>query len=380
MSGVPGPADLETARRIIPVQGARDRTGAADVGGPSPLNWAEKRLARLLGSHEQLPPAHIVADAAHLRRVVDRSLRLPLSREERHRAAVTRGRVTVLQADAAFKLGDPDQARRLAADAYATAAAVGEGPLCGSAREIGAVIEFYAGRPADAVRLAEDGLRHVGDGPVRVRLICQEARARAALGELSAAARSLSAAYELAEGISPEQQGRPGLSFTEFHPVEVAYNATTALCLLDRPLAAAKHAAVAVAVLDTIEAPGFSSVIRMDLALAKARVGRLELEEACALATEAVAISWNRAIASVSARANQLLAATRGHREVRSVGELASLVREWQRGAPTQRPASDGRRTDGWTGQGGQGDQGGRRGRTDDGSGPGAGPPGQNGI
>jgi hypothetical protein len=341
MSDVPGPADLAAARRMIPAQPAPGAALAADVRVPSALSWAEEALAALLGSHEQLPPAHIVAGSARLRRALERSLRLPLTREDAHLAAVTRGRVAVLQADAAFKLGDPDRARRLAADAYAVGVAVGEGALRGSAREIGAVIEFYAGRPREAVRLAQDGLRQVGDGPVRTRLLCQEARARAALGELSAAVRGLDLAYELADESPPETWGRPGLSFDGFHPVEVSYNATTALCLLDRPRAAAEHAAAALPTLDAIGAPGFRSVIRMDLALAKARVGRLELEEACALATDAVVISWNRTIASVSARANQLLAATRGHREVRAVGELASLVREWQRGAPAQRPAPD---------------------------------------
>jgi hypothetical protein len=335
---------LETARRIIPAQSSRAApaagAGVAEVRVPPVLTWAEDTLSGLLGGHEQLPPAFVASGAVRVRRAVERTLRGGLARDDTHRAALARGRSAVLQADAVFKLGDPDRARRLAAGAYAVAATAGEGPLLGSAREIGAVIEFYAGQPGAAARLAEDGLRHVSDGPIRARLLGQQARAYAALGDLGGAVRALDEAYGLVETISPELWGRPGLSFTGVHPVEIPYNATTALCLLARPRAAAEHAAAAMPALDELGVPGFRSVIRLDLALAKARSGRLELDEACALAADAIVISWDRVVTSVSSRANQLLEVTRGQRQVRAVGELASLVREWQRRAPAQRAGS----------------------------------------
>nr|MDT0664473.1 hypothetical protein [Micromonospora sp. DSM 115978] len=135
-----------------------------------------------------------------------------------------------------------------------------------------------------------------------------------------------------------ERWGRPGPSFSEFNPVEVAYNATTALCLLGRPSAAREHAELAVPALDRMAAPGFRSVIRLDLALALASSGRLDIEEVCSLATEAIQISWGRTVASVSGRADQLLRATRQHGEIAEVRELAALVREWQRSAVRQKP------------------------------------------
>jgi hypothetical protein len=304
------------------------------------LDRAEQILAQVLSAHEVLPPAHVLAQTARLHRGLERLARRRMADGQWKRLRVLAGRVAVVRADAAFKQGDTAAARVLTGQAYSAGLAAGDGPLCGSAREVGAVAEFYEGQPAEALRLARDGQRHVTDGPVRARLVCQEARALAGLGDLRGAAGALDHAYELADRIPPDRWGRPGPSFDEFNPVEVSYNATTALCLLGRPRSAEEHAELALPKLDAMDAPGFRSVIRLDLSLALARSGRLELDRACALATEAIQISWGRTVASVSSRADQVLAATRPHGEVAEVRELASLVREWQRSASRQRPGA----------------------------------------
>ncbi|WP_045876820.1 hypothetical protein [Pseudofrankia sp. DC12] len=303
------------------------------------LDRAEHILSQALGAHEIIPPAHILAQTARLHRGLERLARRRMPDSQWRRLRLLAGRVAVLRADAAFKQGNVTAARVLTAQGYAAGLTAGDGPLCGSAREVGAVTEFYDGRPDEALRLARDGQRHVGAGPVRARLVCQEARALAALGDVLGAAKALDHAYDLADQISPDRWGRPGPSFDEFNPVEVAYNATTALCLLGRPRTAEQHAELALPKLDAMDAPGFRSVIRLDLSLALARAGRLELERVCHLASEAIQISWGRTVSSVSSRADQLLEATRMHGEVPEVRDLAALVREWQRSAAAQRPA-----------------------------------------
>ncbi|WP_239331443.1 hypothetical protein [Frankia sp. CiP3] len=305
------------------------------------LAHAEERLAALLCAHEHTSPAHVAAQAARLRHGLDSLARgASLRASDARRLRIIAGRITVLHADAAFKLGTADAARALAAQGYADGLWAQDGPLQGSAREIAAVIEFYDGCPDRALQLARDGLRHVGGGPVQARLVCQEARALAALGDVRAAAQALDTAYDLADMIPVEQWGSPGPGFDTFHPVEVAYNATTALCLLRRPRAAEEHAQIAIPRLDMMNAPGFRSVIRLDLALALVQQGRLELDRVCALATEAVRISWGRTVASASNRADELLAITRTHGDVRDVRELAAFVREWQREGGTSRGTS----------------------------------------
>ncbi|ADP78201.1 hypothetical protein [Pseudofrankia inefficax] len=304
------------------------------------LDRAEHILTQALGAHEIIPPAHILAQTARLHRGLERLARRRMPDSQWRRLRLLAGRVAVLRADAAFKQGNVTAARVLTAQGYAAGLAAGDGPLCGSAREVGAVTEFYDGRPDEALRLARDGQRHVGSGPVRARLVCQEARALAALGDVQGAAKALDQAYDLADQISPDRWGRPGPSFDEFNPVEVAYNATTALCLLGRPRTAEQHAELALPKLDAMDAPGFRSVIRLDLSLALARAGRLELERVCHLASEAIQISWGRTVSSVSSRADQLLEATRVHGEVPEVRDLAALVREWQRSAAQQSPAA----------------------------------------
>ncbi|ONH30727.1 hypothetical protein BL253_12445 [Pseudofrankia asymbiotica] len=304
------------------------------------LDRAEHLLGQALGAHEAIPPTHVLAQTARLHRGLERLARRRMADGQWKRLRVVAGRVAVLRADAAFKQGNVAAARTLTAQGYAAGLAAGDGQLCGSAREVGAVAEFYDGRPDEALRLARDGQRHVTGGPVRARLVCQEARALAGLGDVQGAARALDHAYDLADEIPPDRWGRPGPSFDEFNPVEVAYNATTALCLLGRPRAAEEHAELALPKLDGVDAPGFRSVIRLDLSLALARAGRLELERVCSLASEAIQISWGRTVASVSGRADQVLAATRVHSEVPEVRELATLVREWQRSASEQRPGN----------------------------------------
>jgi hypothetical protein len=302
------------------------------------LDRAEYLLGQALGAHEVIPPTHVLAQTARLHRGLERLARRRMADAQWKRLRVVAGRVAVLRADAAFKQGNVAAARTFTAQGYAAGLAAGDGQLCGSAREVGAVTEFYDGRPDEALRLARDGQRHVAAGPVRARLVCQEARSLAGLGDVGGAARALDHAYDLADEIPPDRWGRPGPSFDEFNPVEVAYNATTALCLLGRPRTAEQHAELALPKLDGMDAPGFRSVIRLDLSLALARAGRLELERVCSLATEAIQISWGRTVASVSGRADQVLAATRVHGEVPEVRELAALVREWQRSASEQRP------------------------------------------
>lgn len=315
----------------------------SDVLAASPvdlaLERAEDMLGDLIAAHERTPPAHILAQTVRLRRGLDRLARRSVPGPNARRRDLLTGRVAVLGADAAFKLGDNATARSLAALGFRVGQQVGDGALCGSAREIAAVGEFYAGRPDEALRLARDGLACVDDGPVQARLVCQAARALAALGDVRGAAQSLEQAYDLVDLIPPDQWGRPGPAFETFHPVEVPYHATTAMCLLGRPKAAEDHAELALPRLDAMEVPGFRSVIRLDLALALSRQGRLELERVCTLATEAIEISWGRTVASVSIRADQLLTATRGHSEVRAVRNVALMVREWQRSAVDQRPA-----------------------------------------
>jgi hypothetical protein len=309
----------------------------ADVRSASTVELSLARanavLSDLLDAHEVTPPTHILTQTARLRRGLERIGRRAMQSGHIRDMQLLAGRVAVLGADATFKLGDADGARALTAQGYSAGIAAGDGPLCGTAREVGAVVEFYDGQPDEALRLARDGLHKAGSGPVGARLVCQEARALAALGDVRGAARALDAAYDIADDIPTEQWGRPGPSFDTFNPVEVAYNATTALCLLGRPSAAQEHAEFALPKLDLMDAPGFRSVIRLDIALALARSGRLELEQACALAGEAIEISWGRVVASVSSRADELLRVTRSHGEVPAVRELAALVREWQRSA-----------------------------------------------
>lgn len=315
------------------------------------LDRAEHVLTQALSAHEVIPPAHILAQTARLHRGLERLARRRMADSQWRRLRLLAGRVAVLRADAAFKQGNVTAARVLTTQGYDAGIAAGDGPLCGSAREVGAVAEFYDGRPAEALRLARDGQRHVSDGPVRARLVCQEARALAALGDVSGAAKALDHAYDLADQIPPDRWGRPGPSFDEFNPVEVAYNATTALCLLGRPRTAEEHAELALPKLDQMDAPGFRSVIRLDLSLALARAGRLELERVCHLASEAIQISWGRTVSSVSSRADELLAATRVHSEVPEVRDLGALVREWQRSAAQQQRPADGQAAAGSTAQ-----------------------------
>lgn len=315
----------------------------SDVLAASPVQLALERaddlLHDLIDAHERTPPAHILAQTARLRRGLERLSRRSVPHLDAHRRDLLAGQVAVLGADAAFKLGDVRGARTLTTLGFQAGRRAGDGPLRGSAREIAAVTEFYAGHPDEALRLAQDGLTHTGDGPIGARLTCQIARALAALGDVRGAAQALDAAYDLADLIPPDQWGRPGPGFDTFHPVEVPYYATTTLCLLGRPRAAQEHADLAMPKLDAMDVPGFRSVIRLDLALALARQGRLELDRVCTLATEAIEISWGRTVSSVSRRADELLIATRPHSEVREVREAALLVREWQRSAADQQPA-----------------------------------------
>lgn len=297
------------------------------------LGEVDLGVAAILQLCERIAPHAVISQLVDLRDAVIELGRRRLRRDDRRRAYALAGRLAVIQADATFKLGDLDDARTLTSIGAWYGDLARDGVTVAGACVVRSVVEFFSDDADTAMFYAQDGQRHVPEGPMHARLLGHEARAWALTGDVRQTARCLDRGYAAADMIDPNDFGLPGLFFDSFHPTEMCYNATSAMCLLDRPAAAEQHAVRAMAELEALGLPGFQSMIRLDLALALTRQGRLELDRACALVTEAIQISQQRRTSAVSRRADDFLALARQHASVREVREVALRIREWQRAA-----------------------------------------------
>jgi hypothetical protein len=305
------------------------------------LSRLSGQLETLLDAHETADPVIQLRDTAMLRAQATAlgARRIGAANVVRLRSLLAR--VTAVEADASAKAGQRQLARRLSRHSYRLACATGDGAAAATACRVRSALELYDGRAAAAVDWARVGRRHVpADHPAQVPLLSHEARATADLPDRAATGveRLAEQAVERAYALSPGVLGSPRLAFDEASQAEAAYHAAIALMRHDRPIRAGEYAELASSHLDRLDLPGYRSMLRMERALAAARAGLLELDTACALVDEALDISTYRRIASVSRRADEVIAAMAPHAgAVPAVRAAARRVRDWQRNSP--RPA-----------------------------------------
>jgi tetratricopeptide (TPR) repeat protein len=147
--------------------------------GPNALEQISEDILRIARAYVHAPPLPLLAE---LIRVRDRAYWLldqtctPAHQRDLYLAA---GQACGLLASASFDLGYPHAAAQQARASRAYGAIIGCVELSAWADGMLACIELWAGRPRQALLLAERGLAVAPDGTCRVRLWCIAARAAA---------------------------------------------------------------------------------------------------------------------------------------------------------------------------------------------------------
>jgi len=151
--------------------------------GPNALEQLGEDILRIARAYVHTPPLPLLAELIRVRDraywLLDRT-RNPAQQRDLYLAA---GQSCGLLASASFDLGYPHAAAQQARAARAYGEIIQVRELSAWADGMLACIELWAGRPGQALLLAERGLTVALDGTCRVRLWCIAARAAAVQGD-----------------------------------------------------------------------------------------------------------------------------------------------------------------------------------------------------
>jgi DNA-binding XRE family transcriptional regulator len=285
------------------------RTAASDLGAGA-LEQLEELVERLGEEYFAVPPAESREKVLSWRRYVAGLLdgRLTL-RERRHLYAVA-GWMSGLVAEASLAVGE--QGEPHCATALSLAQEVGDARLAGWVRGTQAQIALYAGDPRKAVAFARAGRKVAPIGSTAlVRSCTQQARASARIGDRVGTQAALDAA-ENAWNVLPQTRVRSIYSLGDSY---LPYCSATAFVWLADQVHARTCAAWAVELVDAEPKPTVSTrvSVRADLAIALAQAH--ELDEAVAVAIEAMDFWTMRRAHPPRKRIHELLTALQPYPE-----------------------------------------------------------------
>ncbi|GAA4199909.1 XRE family transcriptional regulator [Microbispora amethystogenes] len=164
--------------------------------GPNALEQLGDDTLRLARAYVYEPLLPLFGELTRVRnrayRLLDRT-RNPRQQQDLYLAA---GQLCGLLGSASFDLGYPYAAAEQARAARVYGEVIGHNELSAWADGLLACVEFWAGRPAQALRLVERGLAIAPAGTTRVRLLSIAARASALLGDASGTREAILAAQD----------------------------------------------------------------------------------------------------------------------------------------------------------------------------------------
>ncbi|MER6498378.1 hypothetical protein ABT218_02910 [Streptomyces sp. NPDC001455] len=274
--------------------------------GPHTLEQMEADIRRIVGSYPNRPVGPLFHEVRALR---DRAFELLEGRQPPKYTRdlyVGAGVLCGVLANASFDLGRYDAAETQARTAFLFGELAGHNGLCAWVRGLQALISYWDGRPADAVRLAESGTGFTPEsGTAHIRLESIKARAYGQLGRADDALGALSAADRLRERLTDADELPGGMMAFPLEK-QLFYASSTHLWLAG-PLHLSDAEARADESVEMFEAApperrrlGEMSLARMDLAMA--RLGRGDLDGAADQIQEVLAISARRRTESVDRR------------------------------------------------------------------------------
>ncbi|WDZ82670.1 helix-turn-helix domain-containing protein [Micromonospora cathayae] len=323
------PEDTITARRSALTSTTDDDARLAHL---------EHEVRQAIADNERCPPATLVARLRPLRAYVDHLMAARQHPPQRARLYTAAAHLSGLLAALTLDLRVFRVAHTYAAEAFDLAHAAQQPDTRAWARATQSLIAFYTGNHRDALAYAEDGLRHAGTGPHRIRLtINGQARALARLGDRHGVDRAVDRAFHLLTEYPSAGQVSASLTLGPYCPTRTAANAATAYLALGHTTNVAGHLTTAIAAFDTAQLRGPQALSRLDLATAHLHAD--DPDHAAELALQALALTADHRFESVHQRTHQFLAAARPLRHHPRLQHVAELLAE--RTHPGAAPPSD---------------------------------------
>ncbi|MEW9532842.1 XRE family transcriptional regulator [Microbispora sp. NPDC049125] len=189
-----------TERELIMSAASESSDHAAEIEaaaiGPNALEQLGDDIIRLARAYVHAPPLPLFGELTRVRNRTYRLLERTRNPGQQHDLYLAVGQVCGLLGSASFDLGYPYAAAEQARAARVYGEVIGHNELSAWADGLLACVEFWAGRPAQALRLVERGLAIAPAGTTRVRLLSIAARASALLGDSDSTRDAILAAQE----------------------------------------------------------------------------------------------------------------------------------------------------------------------------------------
>ncbi len=204
-----------TERELIMSAASESSDHAAEIEaaavGPNALEQLSDDIIRLARAYVHAPPLPLFGELTRVRNRTYRLLERTRNPKQQHELYLAAGQLCGLLGSASFDLGYPYAAAEQARAARVYGEVIGHNELSAWADGLLACVEFWAGRPAQALRVVERGLAIAPAGTTRVRLLSIAARASALLGDSNGTRNAILAARdargpqgELHEGVGGE--------------------------------------------------------------------------------------------------------------------------------------------------------------------------------
>lgn len=204
-AGLPGSGALDRlSEKALILAAAHESSTHAEWAegsnvGEATLEQLDADVRRIATDYVHVPPLPIFAEMLRVRNRIYFLLagrQKPAATAQLHLLA---GVLCGLLANASTDLGYRDAASEQARAAWAYGDIIGHNGLRTWTRGMQALIEYWSGRPQQAVRLAQSARRYADSATARVRLHAIEGRAWSLLGDAQEASRCMSAAAEARE-------------------------------------------------------------------------------------------------------------------------------------------------------------------------------------
>ncbi len=180
--------------------------------------------------------------------------------------------------------------------------------LAAWARGMQSFCEYYAGRFAEALHYAEDGLARTAAGPQGVRLaINGVARASGKLGDVDGVHRAVDRAYELLPGPDTPVGVPSSISLESYSPAQIAGNAATAYLSLAKPDRVEHYAGLALSEMSDENSPWGRSLVMIDVARSHVLSEDADLDAAVAVMHEALTPARGNLMLQVQRRGSEFV-------------------------------------------------------------------------
>jgi hypothetical protein len=306
--------DSEPARRAAPEDVidvlARVQALSRTVD-PQVLSHLQGNVAHTIAQYETLDHASLVPVLVRQRAWVGRLLTESNHPGQRQQLFEIAGATSGVLGYVAVGRGDFPLARAYCLEAFQLASLAQAPTFQAWTRGMQSFCEYYAGRYGDALRLAEDGFAYARSGPQGVRLtINGVARARGKLGDAQGVHRAVGQAYDLMASNDVPGGMPSSISLGCYSAAQTASNAATAYVALGMTSKVQHFLDLALPDINSAESPWSRSLVMIDLAMSHVRSADGQgddLDQAASLVLEALTISANRPVISVTQRTSEFV-------------------------------------------------------------------------